>query len=362
MDSLLRDEIVALTTELIGFESVADRPEQLQAVIDYAEAYARSAAPQLPIRRHERAGKHSLVVTLRETRRPRIFLNAHLDVVPARPEQYAPRLDGERLWGRGSQDMKGSAAVLLRLLKDLAALDDPPDVGFQFVSDEEIGGANGVGLLVEEGYLCDFFLAAEPTDLGVCHLSKGILWMEVRFVGAPCHASRPWDGQNALLALRDGLARLEQRFPTPASELWRTTVTPTVAQSGSATNRLPELATLRLDCRYIPDDDPQAVIAAVRECFPGADLVAGDPGPPLLTRADDRFVRQIARASRGVTGEEPRRYGEHFATDARYYSARGIPAICYGPIGRGLHSDDEWVDVPSLVQLYEVLRAFVHEE
>jgi succinyl-diaminopimelate desuccinylase len=360
MERLLRDEIVAVTSELIAFESVAERPEQLHAVIDYADAYVRRI-PGLQISRHERAGKPSLVVTLRETRRPRVFLNAHLDVVPARPAQFRPEVQGDRLWGRGSQDMKGSGAVLLRLIKDLAALESPPDVGFQFVSDEEIGGAHGVGLLIDQGFHCDFFIAPEPTDLGVCHLSKGIMWIELRFAGDPCHGSRPWDGRNGILALRDGLCRLEQAFPTPSDEIWRTTVTPTVVQGGSATNRLPEQVTLRLDVRYVPDDDPQAVVAAVRDCFPTAELIASDPGPPLLTRADNPFVLQLAAASQAVVGAAPRLYGEHYATDARYYSEIGTPAVCYGPVGKGLHSDDEWVDIPSLLQLHGVLRRFALE-
>src|SRR5206468_3658706 len=146
-DLPLRDELIQLTNQLIAIPSTAEQPEQLQAVIDYAERYAQ-AIPGVHIQRFEWAGKPSLMATLRDTKSPAVMLNAHLDVVPARPEQFQPEVRDGRIYGRASQDMKGSGAVLLRLMKDLAALPEPPDVGFMFVSDEEIGGENGSGELL----------------------------------------------------------------------------------------------------------------------------------------------------------------------------------------------------------------------
>ena len=72
-------------------------------------------------------------MTLRAARSAAVMLNAHLEVVPGRPEQFAPEVRDGRIYGRASQDMKGSGAVLLRLIKDLSALPAPPDVGFMFI-------------------------------------------------------------------------------------------------------------------------------------------------------------------------------------------------------------------------------------
>src|SRR5262245_44861086 len=118
MPGLLRDEIVDLTCDLIAIPSVAERPDQLQVVIDYVERYAR-AIPGVYVQRAESEGKPSLVATLRDTRSPAVILNAHLDVVPAHEEQYWPAVRDGRIYGRASQDMKGSGAVLMRLMKDL---------------------------------------------------------------------------------------------------------------------------------------------------------------------------------------------------------------------------------------------------
>ena len=357
-DQAILDEIVALTCDLIAIPSTADRPDQLRAAIDYAERYARTV-PGVRFQRAEAEGKPSLVVTLRETQTPAVLLNAHLDVVPARAEQFQPTVQGGRIYGRGSQDMKGAAAALLRLLKAMAALPTPPDVGLMFVSDEEIGGMDGTGYLLEEGWRCGFFLAAEPTDLQICYQQKGVLWVEVRLPGRPAHGSRPWEGQNAIAALRDGLVALEQRYPTPEGPVWRTTVAPTIVRGGEADNRLPEEVTLMLDVRHIPEEPPEAVMAALRECFPGGQVRLLRGGPPLATNPQDAGVQRLAECVAAATGRPAQLYREHFASDARFYSQAGIPAVCLGPIGAGLHSDQEWVDIASLGQLYEALWRFV---
>src|SRR5689334_5935713 len=106
-DTTLRDDLISLTNALIAIPSTADRPDQLQAVIDYAEGYAQ-AIPGAHLHRAESDGKPSLIVTLRDTRAPAVMLNAHLDVVSARPEQFQPEVRADRIYGRGSQDMKGS--------------------------------------------------------------------------------------------------------------------------------------------------------------------------------------------------------------------------------------------------------------
>ena len=353
----ISQDLAQVTSELMMIESIAERPDDLYAVIDYAEQCIR-AVPGVFVERGEYGGKPYVVATLRDTKQPKLILNAHLDVVPARPEQFVPDQRGGRLYGRASQDMKGSGAVLLRLLHDLAALPIPPDVGFQFVSDEEIGGELGTGYLVEQGWTCDFFLAAEPTDLAICFAHKGVLWVEVEVRGTPAHGSRPWDGVNALAALRDGLVAMERRFPTPDEAAWITTVVPTLVSGGEASNRLPERMKLTLDIRYVPEETPDEILTALRECFPTGDVRLIRSGPPLDTDPAHPLVQRLAAALAEATGEPAGFFREHFATDARFYSERGIPAVCLGPIGAGLHSDDEWVDIASLERLYSVLRRF----
>lgn len=355
----LLDELTAMTCDLVAMPSTADRPDQLHATIDYAEGYMQDISG-LYQHRGEYNEKPYLIATLHETQTPAIMLNAHLDVVPGHAEQFHPRIENGRIYGRATQDMKGSGAVLLRLLKDLAALPSPPNVGFMFVTDEEIGGEDGTGYLLREGWRCKFFLAAEPTDLEICYSHKGPLWVEVHLDGEPAHGSRPWDGTNAIVAMREGLVALEQRYPMPHEPVWRTTVVPTVINGGDANNRLPKSLALTLDVRRIPEDSLEAVMESLSACFPTGDVRLIASGAPLATDPQDATVQQLAHVIAAVTGQQAGFFQEHFATDARFYSDVGIPSVCVGPIGAGLHSDNEWVDIASLGTLYDILWQFTN--
>lgn len=362
MTATLRDEIVQLTCDLIRFPSTADRPDQLVAVTDYAAHYL-DAIPGIFIHRSEANGKPAIVATLHDTRHPALMLNSHLDVVAGRPEQFVPELRDGRIYGRASQDMKGSAAVMLRLFKDLAALPERPDVGIQIVSDEEIGGEFGTERLQAEGWGCNFFIALEPTDMRICYEQKGGLWLELVIPGAPAHGSRPWEGHNPLFALSAGLSALHKRFPVPDGPAWVTTVTPTAVEAGGeARNQIPPQARLTFDIRRIADDDPETIMAAMQECWPTSELVLHRRVVPLITDPAAPVVQRLAAATAQVRGEPTELYREHFGSDARFYSAAGIPAVCFGPVGAGLHSDEEWVDIASLVQLYDVLRTMILEK
>jgi succinyl-diaminopimelate desuccinylase len=359
MSENLRDELVSLTSDLIRFESIAERPDQLAAAIHYVAGYL-ATIPNIHVQRSERNSKPALVATLRETRRPALLLNAHLDVVVAAPQQFQPEVRDGRIYGRASQDMKGSAAVMLCLLRDLAALEHPPDVGFQFVSDEEIGGRDGTGRLLEDGWRCETFIALEPTDMHICYAQKAPMWVEVTVPGTPGHGSRPWDSRNPIFAIQAGLARLAERFPAPDAPIWRTTVTPTSMQAGGGSrNQIPASAGMSFDIRHTGEDRPEDLVALLQECFPGAEVRGGRSGGLLESDPNEAAFQRLAHISRQVTGRQCEFYREHFASDARFYSQAGIPAICFGPVGQGLHSDDEWVSVDGLVDLYNVLREYV---
>ena len=351
-------EIVQLTKDLVAIPSVSDVAAQREAVIDFIAVYC-ARLPGVHIARHESNGFPSLVAAWDEVRPKRLILNGHVDVVPGLPAQFTVAERDGRLYGRGTQDMKGAVAATLVLLKDLAERGEQPSVSWQFVTDEEIGGDDGTGYLLNQGYLGALFIAGEPTDLEIVHRAKGILWTTVRLVGNPAHGSRPWDGTNPVAAVAAGLGKLLERYPIPAEPVWRTTVTPSAIQSGDAHNRVPPECLLKLDIRRVPDESPDAILAAVRDCFPGAEITTPHNGTSLETDIEHAEVQRLAAALQAETGASPRFRHEHFASDARYYSERGMAAVCCGPVGAGLHSHDEWVDVASLGTFYNVLQRLV---
>jgi succinyl-diaminopimelate desuccinylase len=359
-DDTLHDELIHLTTDLIRFESTADRPDQLAAAIAYIEHYL-APLPGLYMHRSTHQQKPALVVTLHDTRTPALMLNGHVDVIPAAPALFDPQVRKGRIYGRASQDMKGSVAVLMRLLKELAMGETRPDVGVQFVSDEELGGDIGTGRLLQEGWQCDFFISAEPTSLKICHEQKGILWLEITLRGESTHASWSWRTRNPIHALAEGISKLIQHTPAIQNEedSWYTTITPTVVQASSdSINQTPEQATLKFDIRYVAEDNPDEIIATVQSCFPQAEITVLKRAVPLATSPETQLLQQFATCVQTIQGTPAIFYRENYGSDARFYSHHNIPAICFGPTGKGMHADEEWVDIDSLVSLYQIFLAY----
>src|SRR3954470_23590556 len=131
---------------------------------------------------------------------PTLVLHGHLDVVPGGRDQFEPRIEGDRLLGRGAYDMKGALAVMLMLLHDLR---DQVDVRLRLgiVSDEESEEEDNRGsdALVQSGFIGDFAITGEPTNLQVGVQAKGVLAMRLRVRGRSAHGATPWLGDNAVV-------------------------------------------------------------------------------------------------------------------------------------------------------------------
>src|SRR3954452_20137460 len=138
----LRETLVQLTEDLVAISSVSDDQAGREAVIAYIEQFC-SRLPGVHTARFESDGKPSLVAAFDDVPRKSLILNAHVDVVPGHPDQFKPYEQDGRIYGRGTQDMKGAAAAMLILLQTLAEAGEHPSVSWQFVTDEEIGGEHG---------------------------------------------------------------------------------------------------------------------------------------------------------------------------------------------------------------------------
>lgn len=313
----------------------------------------------------EYEGYQSLIINTRPGRKAPLILNGHVDVVSAPEHQFTPQSkeDGT-LWGRGTYDMKGAVAVYVELLRKLAALPeaDRPDLQIQFVSDEEIGGHRGVERMVDEGFDTELFLAGEPTNLDICNQAKGVLWVKLKVPGVPGHSARPWLCKNPLVAISHGIHQLFGRFPVPSEAIWQTTATVTGIDVGeNSHNRVPDLAEVKIDLRYVPQDDPAEIQSFLKSLFPDAELELVQLAVGLYTPEDDPKLQALRALGSEVLGREPALFSEHFASDARYYSAKGTPALCWGPSGAGMHADNEHVEMESLLVYSRIIDRLVAE-
>lgn len=368
------DEIVELTKKLIEFESVEKRPDQLKAVVDFVEDYLRKNT-KLTLKRFESHGKPSLVADFNrsypENRgnppKPKVIFHDHLDVVPGNKGQFKPKVAGDKLFGRGASDTKTNGAVLMVLAKELSKqlrIDNGQlinNVGFMFTTDEEVSGKDGTEFLLQKGYKCDFFVTCEPTHFDIIYAHKGTLWLKVKVLGKAAHGSRPWLGENAALKAYEKLKKLYEYYPLPKKEQWRTTVNLGGIIGGDAYNRVMPECELKIDIRYVEKDDPQTIIKRVKEVFKGDKVEVVELSSGMKTRANDPYIKKLAASVKKVTGRTPKLDRAHGACDGRFYSALGIPAIMFGTVSRGLHTDREYVKISTLSTFYKILWDFCQD-
>lgn len=352
-----------LLLELLAIESVESIPSNLHKVIDVAAAYIEARG--YTVERFESAGKPSMLAYYGKKRpkRFKVLFNGHLDVVPAKKNQFKPIVKGDKLYARGAHDMKAGAACMIEVFCEKAATLKYP-LGIQLVTDEEIGGFDGTGYQRRKKVETEYFIAGESTGFAVNTDAKGICWVKLHVQGASAHGAYPWRGVNALHALTESVEKIMRQYPVPKKEVWRTCVNlARIETDNTAFNKIPDAATAHLDIRYTADDvhfknEKSATAFLKRLVGPRVRIEYVHWGPAHHTPAQAPLVLDLVDALQQHTKVHPHEKS-HGASDARFYSDAKTQAVCFGPHGDGLHTDEEWVSIQSLSTFMAILRAYL---
>jgi acetylornithine deacetylase/succinyl-diaminopimelate desuccinylase family protein len=329
----------------------AQRTAELLAAWGYAAE--RHAVP------HERvvaAGLQS-ITTLIVRRRygsggPTLALNAHGDVVPPGEgwthDPYGAEIVGGRLYGRAAAVSKSDFATYTFALRAIDALRAAQrgSVELHFTYDEEFGGELGPGWLLEQGLTRPDLVMAAGFSYQVVTAHNGCLQMEVTVHGKMAHAAMPDTGIDALqgaVHILNGLYALNAGYrerTSSVSGISHPSLNVGRIEGGTHTNVVPGKVVFKLDRRMIPEEDPEQVEAEVRRvideaaaCVPGVRidvrrLLLAKPLRPLP--GTQVLVEALQRHAQVVLGEPAPTTGTPLYTDARLYSAQGIPAVLYG--------------------------------
>ncbi len=358
----LRNRLVALTQQLMLIRTTEFEPGERRRCIDFIRNHLEDL-PGVELREYGRNGEVSLVVNTEGCREPEILMCGHIDVV-AHPDDAAYRTDlrDGRIVGPGAGDMKGAVAIMLEVFREVVALRPSASLGIAITSDEEKGGADGVGYLFgEAGLRCGLALVPDGGCLNrVTVREKGILHLDVRCSGTAGHAARPWLADNASERLLGALCRLRGHFDETyplAGDQWQPSCAITILGTPNRTvNRVPGHAHAGVDIRFPHPHTARGMLEEVRAAL-GRDvevepLISAEPAD---FAPDPEFLRIVEE----ITGEPVAEESGHGGSDARFVAAAGIPAVLSRPLVGDLHSVDEWIDVGSMVTLYRIYREYI---
>ena len=392
-------QIVTETLErLVGFDTVS-RNSNL-GIIDFIDAFCRERGaethriPRAPggevgVGRSGagKGDKCGLVARFGPAAAGGILLSGHTDVVPVDGQEWSvPAFSlterGQRLYGRGTTDMKGFLACML------AAGDMARGVGLKkpltlvFSYDEEIGC---VGINEMRPFLKDLLgapkmcIVGEPTEMRVAVGHKGKAVMTARFTGQAGHSALAPRFVNALHMAADFITELrriekwlqEHGARDPDYDIPHTTLHVGRLSGGTALNMVPELAELEFECRYLSGDGEEASLMHVdeaaarlqgeyRKTWPGAQIdlerVCAYPG---LDAPSDCAARRAA-LDLSPAGEATK---VAFGTEAGVFAGFGIPTVVCGPgsmAGQG-HKPDEYIEIRQLQMCYDMMVRVVED-
>lgn len=372
-----REELTALTAELVAIDSTnPDLVPGGAGEADIARFVARwLETAGLATEIHELApGRANVVAVARGSGGGRsLMLNAHMDVVGAggMREPWAPRIEGDRLHGRGSYDMKASLAAIMLVGREAARLGLRGDVIVTAVADEEFASI-GVQDAVRR-MRADAAIVTEPTGLDLCIAHKGFVWLEVETRGVAAHGSLPDDGIDAIVKMAPVLAGLEsldkELRSRPGHPLLGTgSIHASLIAGGQELSTYPDRCLLSIERRTIPGEataDVEAQVAAILARAREADSAFSAEQRTLLVRdpfsvGDHEPIVTLARRHLArVRGDEPDTTGAGGWMDSAFLAAAGIPTVILGPDGQGAHADEEWVDLPSATKAAGALLGIV---
>lgn len=352
------EEILAL---LVAFASVVGQPNE--AIVEWIANYAEECGAKVTILPGPEGDRANLFATIGPAEVPGFVLSGHMDVVPAgepgwTTEPFVLRAKGERLYGRGTSDMKGFLACVLAALPVLTARPLARPVHLAFSYDEE-AGCRGVRHLIDRlPRLCakpQGCIVGEPSGMRAVRAHKGKAAARIEIRGHSGHSSRPDQGLNAIHAMSAILADavqsaealkagpLDVSFSPPYSSLQVG-----VIGGGQALNIIPDFCAAEIEARAIAGVSPAALLSSVQAAaaelgtqgfdvrwdvlseYPALSLAAGAPLASLLE---------------DLTGHKPLA-AVSYGTEAGLYQAAGIEAIICGPgdIARA-HRPNEYIEI-----------------
>ena len=365
-DNLFNMNLIEILQKLVEFKTVSNNHDKNRVTLDWIEKSLKT----LPVfmTRHISNGFPSLVITTQKTKRPVLWLAAHIDVVPAPDQEFKFRIQGNKILGRGVLDMKFAAACYMGLLQELGPRLKQYNFGIMLTSDEEIGGSDGVGFLVKKGYQSKIVvLPDDGRSWGLESGAKGPWHLTLMSNGVAAHGARPWLGKNAIDQLSDFVGELKQCFPQEPcgnNNHAHPTINVGIFSGGSAINQIPAQAQASIDMRFVGHKEKittEKIVQKLLRKYQGVTIQSQMYAKPHSFDLNNRYFKSFIDSAKqnGVTLKSGISHG---SSDARFFAEKRIPVILSTPPGGNNHGDGEWIDHGGLGTFYKILKDFIIKE
>ncbi|MEM7068447.1 MAG: acetylornithine deacetylase [Pseudomonadota bacterium] len=374
------DETISVLENLVGFDSISLRPTA--PIVTFIQNYLAEQEIEATLSFEETGERSNVFATIGPKVDGGVVLSGHFDVVPVDGQDWSSdpfilTRREDRLYGRGSVDMKGFLACVLGSVPVFKAADLKKPIHIAFSFDEEVGGF-GMPVLLDameqNTYRPEIVIVGEPTNMKLITGHKGGYEMRTEIIGQAVHSSNPLLGVNAISAATKLIAKIEEiaartaaaPFPDSPFEPPYCTFNIGTIEGGSATNATAGWCNFKWEFRPMPGEDGEQYVDEVKAyaanellppmkaVFPDADVrIITETPVPALDNSNAAKAASFVSEITGINSQDVVSFG----TDAGYFSDAGISTVVFGPgdIDRA-HKEDEFIKVSELQQGLDFLE------
>ncbi len=336
---------------------------------------------------YSKNNKPNLVVRWNVDSSKTLHINGHYDVVPVTPnwkhKPFSPVIEGKKLFGRGASDMKSDLAVMVYSIKVLQELKLKPacNIELSFTCDEESGGIDGLGYLVNQKLIRpDYALVMDGMNDTINNAHKGVLALEITVIGKSSHAAWPQKGINAFIGackLSEKLNDLNRKLSKTKStcktkekiEKSPTLVLGGVAKGGNKFNTVPGEFSFTVDRRIIPEENIQDARKQIDEIIDKFKKTSPEyviniktllEAEPAFTDENSKISRVLFNNIKNIKGRKPNFSLLPGFLDMRFFvNDAKIPCVSYSVSGEHAHGDDEYVNIPTIFENIRILASVI---
>ncbi len=317
-----------------------------------------------------------------------LWLISHIDTVPVgdlslwKHDPFKVTVEGDRMYGRGTEDDGQAVFTSLLILKNLKPDKLKYNIGLAFVADEEMGSEYGIQYVITKDIFKNDDLIIVPDagsedGLTVEISEKSILWMKFTVVGKQSHASTPDEGINTLRESSRFILMLDEKLHskyTLENNLYRpqkSTFEPTKHEKNvDNVNTIPGLEVFYLDSRVLPEYSLDNVIKDIDDAINSYEAssratikyeIVQKEQSPMPTDVNSEVVRKLLSSIKKIKGKDAHTIGIGGGTCAAFFRSRGIPAVVWcTTIEENAHKPDEFCLITHILGDLKIIEDMIY--
>ncbi|MFV0626851.1 MAG: M20 family metallopeptidase [Alphaproteobacteria bacterium] len=362
------EKIVRTILDLISIPSVSGNEAEISKALSYVQDFFSEDNANIHCFEYDEASP-VLLVSNSQSDDFDLLMVGHLDVVPAKEEQFFPQVTEDRIYGRGSNDMKSQIAIAMYVLRDVIREKTPLKVGLLITTDEETT-SNGIKAFKKnEKITSKIVLDIDAGSLKtIIEKYKHSVGVKLYGHGKSGHSSRPWQSENAINNLLKVILELQKTFPEYSEKLpqpketWLDTMVVTYITSKQTSNVVPDFVEANLNFRLTEKTSLEELEKLLAEvCEKNNTTYKIDMAScGCYMDANSPEIQNYKKIAEKIAGDKISITHMNGATDARMFADNSV-IIMHSTTGANVHGDGEYVETDSIFKLYEIQKAYIQK-